>query len=304
MTAKCFPVIRLRTVRATKINACGVVQFGDCARVISDGIVSVAVTSNTDDGEAITVKNAWGVKCVNVPANPELDSLQVDVTFCQVDPELYSMMTGYPVVYDPASGDAIGYYIDRAIKSGDVNFALEGWSSAQGVTGCAGDETAPWAYFLWKHLKGATIGDYTLENNAVTFTASGAVTVDSDGWGAGPYDVLTDDEGDPSPLYEALPATVHQYGPVRTLVQPPDPDFCGCLPLDDPEAAAVTGATAGIPGTWTPADRNRPDTLAALQAGSITASPLTAWVTGQYVLLEDGSTAYWDSDSWEAGEAP
>lgn len=65
-----------------------------------------------------------------------------------------------------------------------------------------------------------------------------------------------------------------------------------------------TGATAGAPGAFTPAGSNLPDTLADLQASAIVAAPLTAWTTGQYVVLGDSSHAYWDSNSWEAGEAP
>lgn len=65
-----------------------------------------------------------------------------------------------------------------------------------------------------------------------------------------------------------------------------------------------TGATAGTPGAFTPAGANLPDTLADLQASAIVASPATAWTTGQFVVLGDSSHAYWDSNSWEAGEAP
>ena len=68
--------------------------------------------------------------------------------------------------------------------------------------------------------------------------------------------------------------------------------------------AAATGATAGAPGLFTPANSDGPDNLAALQAGGVTASPATAWTTGQYIELDDGTHAYWDGDSWEAGEAP
>lgn len=68
--------------------------------------------------------------------------------------------------------------------------------------------------------------------------------------------------------------------------------------------AAATGATAGIPGVFTPAGSDGPDNLAALQASAVVASPATAWTTGQYIELDDGTHAYWDSNSWEAGEAP
>jgi len=72
------------------------------------------------------------------------------------------------------------------------------------------------------------------------------------------------------------------------------------------EAVVSTGANAGTPGTWTPAGSVPPANLAALQAAvpAVAANPATAWTTGQYVDLGDGSDAYWDSDSWESGVAP
>lgn len=66
----------------------------------------------------------------------------------------------------------------------------------------------------------------------------------------------------------------------------------------------ATGATAGVPGSFTPTGAALPASLAALQAGSVVASPLTLWTVGQYVLLGDGTHAHWDSNSWEVGDAP
>ncbi|USH44935.1 major tail protein [Streptomyces phage GreenWeasel] len=65
--------------------------------------------------------------------------------------------------------------------------------------------------------------------------------------------------------------------------------------------AVATGATAGTPGSFTPAGSTAPYDLADL--ATVTASPATAWTTGQHVVLGDGSHAYWDGDSFEAGEA-
>jgi hypothetical protein len=67
----------------------------------------------------------------------------------------------------------------------------------------------------------------------------------------------------------------------------------------------ATGATAGSPGTWSPAGSTPPATAAA--ATGIVATPATAWTTGQYV---QGSTAgtpgqmHWDGSAWVAGMAP
>jgi hypothetical protein len=48
-----------------------------------------------------------------------------------------------------------------------------------------------------------------------------------------------------------------------------------------------------------------PADLTELQAAitSANVSPNTAWTTGQYVELDDGSTANWSGTAWEAGIA-
>jgi hypothetical protein len=71
-----------------------------------------------------------------------------------------------------------------------------------------------------------------------------------------------------------------------------------------PWGVAATGATAGSPGSFTPTGANAPATLAALQGGSIVASPATAWTTGQHVILGDATHAHWTSSAWAAGNAP
>lgn len=63
----------------------------------------------------------------------------------------------------------------------------------------------------------------------------------------------------------------------------------------------ATGATAGTPGTFTPAGSNVPYGITDL--GTVVASPLTAWTTGQHVVLGDGTSAFWDGTSYEAGQA-
>jgi len=71
---------------------------------------------------------------------------------------------------------------------------------------------------------------------------------------------------------------------------------------DLPGWIAATGATAGTPGTFTPTGATAPANLAAL--AGVTASPATAWTTGQHVILGDASHAYWNATAWTAGNAP
>jgi hypothetical protein len=68
----------------------------------------------------------------------------------------------------------------------------------------------------------------------------------------------------------------------------------------------ATGATAGTPGTWTPGGSAPPASVTALQASGITATPGTAWTTGQYVqtgTVGSPGEASWNGTSWTAGRA-
>jgi len=69
----------------------------------------------------------------------------------------------------------------------------------------------------------------------------------------------------------------------------------------DPPIMA-TGATSGTPGSFTPSGADAPANLAAMSG--VTASPTTAWATGEFVNLGDASKAHWDGTAWAAGIAP
>jgi hypothetical protein len=72
-------------------------------------------------------------------------------------------------------------------------------------------------------------------------------------------------------------------------------------PTVDHGAVAATGATAGSPGYFTPTGASVPATLAALTG--LTATPATAWTTGQYVITADLLAAHWSGTAWVAGKA-
>jgi len=73
-------------------------------------------------------------------------------------------------------------------------------------------------------------------------------------------------------------------------------------------AVALTGVTAGSPGSFAPANAPIPANLAALKADAVvgdtgTSKPTTAWTTGQYVVLGDATQANWDGTAWVVGQA-
>jgi hypothetical protein len=70
-----------------------------------------------------------------------------------------------------------------------------------------------------------------------------------------------------------------------------------------PQVEATNGL-AGEPGYFEPYNATLPYSLAAVRDQVTTPHPATAWAEGEYVVLGDGTHAYWDGNSWEAGEAP
>lgn len=90
------------------------------------------------------------------------------------------------------------------------------------------------------------------------------------------------------------------------------PSTRGAGPVDDHGNGDIyvppppaTGATAGTPGSFTPAGCETPANLAAMTG--ITASPATAWTTGQYVQTATAGApgeATWSGTAWVGGRAP
>lgn len=67
-----------------------------------------------------------------------------------------------------------------------------------------------------------------------------------------------------------------------------------------------TSATAGSPGTWSPGGSTPPEDAAEANADGVTASPTSAWTTGQYVqgnLAGAPGEMYWNGTTWVSGRA-
>jgi hypothetical protein len=97
----------------------------------------------------------------------------------------------------------------------------------RGQTACT--DGTRYGYLLEPWLgDGVITGDVVIQNGLATFEVT-AITFDGNDWGTGPYDVLTDVNGDPSPLLEALASTVHRRIMFTSLAPPAA--VCGCQEL-------------------------------------------------------------------------
>jgi hypothetical protein len=225
MAGKCISLVKGRRIRLTKVNDCGIPVYGDGNQVTSKGFISVAFTANSTESDEISVQNAAGEVCVFEPSESSFTGYGVEITFCEVDVELFSLATGQQV------------YLER-----EGGFALELWAGSPNADVCVDPNAqGSYGYLLFPFIKGGIVGDFTIENGAATFTVSGSTTRDGNGWGTGPYEVLL--EGSvPSVLPTPLDSADHMLM-VVTTVAPPEA-ACGSRPLLDPSLPALTAITA------------------------------------------------------------
>lgn len=294
MATKCLTPVKGRRIRITKLDDCFRPVYGEASQAVSSGFVSVAFTANTTESDEISVTNAAGEVCVYEPAETTLVGYGVEIVFCNVDPDVFALITGQDVVED-ANGDVVGFAINvnRKLTSG---FALEIWTGIQGGDACS-DPGAQGNFgrLIVPAIRGGIVGDFTIENNAVNFTISGGNTRAGNSWGVGPYaDAQMDALGDPGPLLQPMdPGDAFRF--FQSSVAPPEA-ACGSRPLLDPSVEALTdidGVATGlsVAFTPTPADINAPawydfgdGTWAYLPASALAATSHTYAAAGTYTV--------------------
>lgn len=282
----CFSLVRGRALRVTRLDGCGNTLAGSWSSIVTDGFISVGFSAQTDTGTAISVTNAAGAVCIIDTPCPVFTGYDVSIDFCGVNPVLIALLTGQPWVLDGADA-MVGFRMNSAINACDSGFALELWSNVP-TAACDANAAVQYGYFLLPFLKGGVLGDFTIGNDAVNFTLTGAQTKDGSNWGVGPYDVVTDVADAPSPLLTPIATTDHLHMQLTELAPP----NAACAPVQ--VGIKATGATAGTPGVWT-GGYPRWD-LADVAA--LTATPGTAWTVGQKVITASGEAIKYNGTAW------
>lgn len=239
---KCLPLVKGRRIRVTRLDGCGRPVYGEDSQVVTSGFISVAFTANTTESDEINQVNAAGETCVYEPSETSLTGYGVEITFCNVDPDLLALVTGQNVVLSADGETVIGFDIDTKIGLENSNFALELWTGSPTGDACATEGSqGSFGYILLSYLKGGILGDFTVENAAVTFTVTGANTREGNSWGVGPYNVVTAG-GVPAPM--ATPISTSTA--MRTILVDlaPPAAICGARPLLDPALPALTAVAA------------------------------------------------------------
>ena len=214
-----WPTIHCKRVRITRLDVCGrpIVEEGNKSMLVTKGAIRVGVTFNYEDGEETTVKNGNGEICVFNKDPDQLKSIGLELQLCGVDPEAYELITGMPLVTNGA-GDAVGIKLSR--QTIETRFALEAWTDVPGQA-CDDEGNAQYGYLAVTCVGAGRVSDFELAVGAAEFSLS-ATSEPINGWGEGPYAVMLDENGDPSPLLD--PLTDQEPG-ILTVVNmaPPEP---------------------------------------------------------------------------------
>lgn len=291
MASECLPVLQFDVARVTRLDQCGEPVDSACAYAVSEGVITLAMTNNNQDRQEYLQLNGQGEICVDEAKEPQLRWINFELTFCNVDPELFNIITAEPLVLsDAVDPVAIGWdtTTDAPLNS---YFALEAWTNTGGDS-CE-DGTTDYGYFLLPFAVGGQVSDITLENAVINFTVTGR-TKKNPLWGTGPYNVRVIeavlDQGEPAPLLTAVGPKVHRRQFWTEL--PPPPGDCGCQDLTPVLAVLPLAGAAPLAVTATfPLD---PDGDAILPAyidwGDASASELvTSGLTAPHTYTLAGS---------------
>lgn len=218
--AQCFNVVRGRSMRVTALDDCCAVNIDSPPAVevvVTEGLISVALTAEIEAGESIRDRNWAGALCVVDRSPDQFLYWNVEITMCGVEPAVISLLTGSPLELDQA-GDLVGF---RTAEGGSIaNAAIELWSGTT-PTNCAPGVGADYGYTLLPCVSGGRMGDFTIQNGRADIVLSGAFTKSGEGWGSGPYDVIdADGLGTPGPLETAIQQGEHHLLR-KTNIAPP-----------------------------------------------------------------------------------
>lgn len=226
----CPSYVQASTARVTRLTSCGEPDLeATCGYAVSDGWIQISATPNVEDPDEFKQKNASGKYLVNQRSLPLLNWVDLTIQFQRVDFELWNMITGNPIVFNDASSPlAIGTGLTES-SFATANFSLETWMN-NSEEECDSVGLPFYGYNLWPWVvEGYVSEEVVIANDLITFTVAGR-TRRGTPWDVGPYDVLLDTAGDPSPLFEPIPTDAHWWGPIQTQIAPPEP-ACGCSAL-------------------------------------------------------------------------
>jgi len=296
--ALCASFIGARVLRVTLVDACGRPIWGPRSQVTTEGFVSIEIAPEVEEGDAMKVKTAGGVLCVNERGADQVSWYNLTIDFCQVDPDLFLMMQRtWKRVTDASRQTTTGWRQGEKM-SDSLGYALEVWPKASGkgagqaclLGGGVSDPTlVPGGYFALPWVLGLAPEALTLENAPTSFKQKGR-TKPGSLWGRGPYNVTRDLDGDPARLLDPIDPgfSVPIWTPPYMTSGDPDHLHAEIVTLAPPVP------TCGAAPVW------NPDAVVPLLAVAPGANTRTAQLTvTNFALIGSSGTVNWGDGSME-----
>ena len=110
MATVCSKVVRGKRARITLLNECGEAVTGPASTLVTSGFITVTYTPEVEAGDEFVQKNADGDLCINDRSPDVLKRFTTEIEFCEVDPDLVSILLGATLETD-FGGDNVGFRI-------------------------------------------------------------------------------------------------------------------------------------------------------------------------------------------------
>lgn len=207
MPTHTFKPMLSKRMRVTELDDCGAVVPGTSMYVVTDGYLTLTLSSEVEEGTEILQRNAGGQLCVNEKLPNSFKRFTAEIEFCGVNPSLLAIVSNAEP-YEDYAGDVAGF----TVPEGEITkrFALEFWTGLSGTACLPGQTGTPGGYVLLPQLQAGVLGDITVDGeNLVTFSLTGAYTIGGNGWGVGPFNVVYND--DETPVASPLPTPIDPF---------------------------------------------------------------------------------------------
>jgi hypothetical protein len=279
------------TIRITEVDACGNPVPTGCYAV-SECWAQLNRTAQYQDGVEFAPQNANGQLCFAERQPPGFKWWGIELQLNAVDPVMWQLLTGAPLVLDDAaSPNTVGW---RTRRNQILNryFAIELWMREGGAV-CT-TSNVPYIYDLTPLVSQGKIMDLSVGLDVIHFGITEAIGTGPSSWGVGPYMIRKDKvTGTPEPLITALQTTLgaDDVGDTEVVTLAPPVPTTGCQPTFP--AFTVLPLAGAAPLNVTATFPLGPDGLPILPAlitwGDATTTVVTSGTTAPHVYATPGS---------------
>ena len=184
MASQCFTPIKAEVARVVKLDVCGNPVTGASSAVaVFDGFTQISPSPEYEEGEEFLTKKANGQPCVNQKDPNFLKRVGLEITCCNLDPDVIVMLTGEDLIVTGAPATGTGVAFGEGLLL--ARFSLEVWQPLAGTV-CSTTGGQLFVYWAFPNVGNTMVSDWTLENAPTEFSLSADTQKIGTLWDRGP----------------------------------------------------------------------------------------------------------------------